>query len=207
MSFELVGKVINLTTYYYQEKTMATVVERFNFTPNLSTPNRQLRFIVGALMIVAPMLSPAETLGNWSILMLAAIPVITTAIIGWDPLYDFMNKTSYVEREIEIQQRSWSYANVGIIDRSIRLSIGMVLLYSLLTMDVMNMDMALTLMAIPLITTALVAWDPLYAALDINSFGSRTDVKAAEPELEERTLEIYFSFKEEPTEEKLAKAA
>jgi len=161
---------------------------------NLGIMDRQVRTIIGTLMIATPMFAVPETMGLWSILMLAAIPVLTTAIIGWDPLYALINRTTYVKSEEDIQQRNWSYANIGIIDRGIRFGIGITMLYALMTMGTMTTEMAFTLLAIPLIFSAITAWDPIYAALAINSFGSRVDVEAAEPDVSEQTLAEHYEF-------------
>ena len=168
--------------------------QRQRFNQNLGFMDRQVRTTVGTLMIATPMFAVPETMGLWSILMLAAIPVLTTAIIGWDPLYALMNRSTYVKSEEDIQPRNWSYANIGIIDRGIRFGIGITLLYALMTMGAMTTEMAFALLAIPLIVSAMTAWGPVFAALTINSFGSRADVQAAEPDVTVRTLAEYYEF-------------
>ena len=143
-------------------------------------------------MITMPAFMVPETLGLWSIPMLAAIPLLATAIIGWDPLYAYLDKSSYVSNGEDIQQSNWSSANLGVIDRGIRMGVGLAMLYALLTMTTMTAGMVLTLLAIPLIMSAIIAWDPVYALLGINSFASRTDVKAAELEPNDQVLaELY----------------
>lgn len=168
--------------------------QRLSFCQNIGFNDRQLRMVIGTLMIAMPMFAIPGTLGLWSISMLAAIAVITTAIVGWDPLYSLLGKTTYFTHEEEIQQRKWSYANIGIIDRAVRAGVGLTLLYALMTMSTMTTDMAFALMGIPLIVTAITAWDPIYATMGINSFGSKTDVEAAEPEANEQTLAELYEF-------------
>jgi hypothetical protein len=68
------------------------------------------------------------------------------------------------------------------------------LVYALFTMDVMNAEMVYTLLAIPLMVTAIMAWDPIYALLRINSFASRNDVETAEPEANEHILTKFYEF-------------
>jgi len=164
------------------------------FNQNLGFTDRQLRTVIGTLMITIPMFTVPETLGLWSVLILAAIPVLTTAIIGWDPLYAVLDKTTYVAHEEEIHQRHWSYANIGIIDRGLRFGVGFILLYALLTMSEMTSAMVITFIAIPSIVSAITAWDPIYALFGINSFGSRHDVEAAEPEANDKTLAACYEF-------------
>ena len=168
--------------------------QRQRFSQNLGFMDRQARTTIGTLMIATPMFAVPETMGLWSILVLAAIPVLSTAIIGWDPLYELMEKTTYVTHEENIQQSNWSCANIGIIDRGIRFGVGLTLLYALMRMGTMTTEMALTLLAIPLIVSAITAWDPICAALKINSFGSRIDVEAAEPDVDRQTLAEYYEF-------------
>ena len=173
-------------------KTSSKTKQHF-LDQNLSFTNRQIRAVAGATMVIAPMMFSPATMGLWSILLLASIPVLTSAIIGWDPFYALMGKSTYVANEEEIQQRGWTYSNIGIVDRAIRFGIGSMLIFSLLTMST-NAGTVFTLMAIPLIVTAIIAWDPIYAVLRINSFGSRLDVEAAEPENSEETLAEYYIF-------------
>ena len=151
--------------------------------PNLSFTNRQLRFVLGASMLVAPLIATPETMEMWSLVLLASIPVMATAIMGWDPVYALLGKSSYIPGEEDIQQRNWTLPNIGILDRGVRFSIGTILILSLLSMGAPQINAALSLIAIPLIISAITAWDPIYAALRINSFGSRTDVTAAEPDM------------------------
>jgi hypothetical protein len=172
----------------------ATAMQRSIMSSNLSFSDRQIRFVIGATMIAATLIAMPETLGMWSIVLLGAIPFITMAITGWDPVYAMLGKSTYVEGEEDIQQRSWTCPNVGTIDRGVRLGAGLMLMYALLTMSTMQADMVITLFAIPLIVSAITAWDPIYAMLGINSFASQVDVEAAEPEASEQTLAACYSL-------------
>lgn len=172
----------------------STVMNRGIMKPNLSFSDRQVRFVIGATMIAGTLVVMPETIGMWSIALLASIPFIAMAINGWDPLYALIGKSAYVEGEEDIQQRSWTCPNVGIIDRAVRAGVGMVLLATLLTMNVMTAELVVTLLAIPLVTSAIIAWDPLYAMLGINSFASKIDVETAELDASEQTLGACYVF-------------
>lgn len=174
-------------------KTANALTKNFS-VPNLSFTHRQVRFVLGATMLVVPMIAAPETLGMWSFVLLASIPVMATAIMGWDPVYAVLGKSSYIPGEEDIQQRNWALPNIGILDRGVRFSIGAILILSLLGMGAPQINVALGLIAIPLITSAIIAWDPIYAAFRINSFGSRTDVTAAEPNTSETTLAKCYTF-------------
>ena len=169
------------------------------YDPNLSFTERQLRYIGGIALIAVPLMMASETLGLWSIMVLSSIPVITTAIMGWDPLYALAGRTTYVEGEAQIQQRSWTCPNLGIVDRVLRLGVGVGLIMPLFSMSAMGDGIAITLLSIPLIITALIAWDPIYAALNVNSLASRVDVHAAEPESSEQVIAACYTF---PTQHK-----
>ena len=177
-------------------------------SPNLSVMDRQIRFVVGGTMIAAVLVIAPQPLGLWSIPLLASIPLIVMSIIGWDPFYAVTGKSAY--RDTEIRQRNWSCANLGTIDRGVRLGVGMLLVASLLTMNSMSGELVASLLAIPLITTALFAWDPIYAALGINSFASMIDVEAAEPSVNDENLCSCYSFelpRQLPVVERFPRAA
>lgn len=174
--------------------TTSTAMQRSIMDTNLSFSDRQIRFAIGATMIAATLIVMPETLGMWSIVLLGAIPFITMAITGWDPIYAMLGKSTYVEGEEDIQQRSWTCPNVGTVDRGVRLGAGLMLIYALLTMSTMQAEMIVSFFAIPLIVSAITAWDPIYAMLGINSFASQVDVEAAEPDASEETLTACYAF-------------
>jgi len=172
----------------------STAMKTNYMEPNLSFSDRQVRFVLGVTMIAAVLIVAPETMGNWSIVLLASIPLIISAIIGWDPIYAIAGKSAYVEGEEDIQQRSWTCPNLGAIDRAVRLGVGIALIAALMTMSVMQAELIVTLLAVPLIATAITAWDPVYAALDINSFASRVDVETAEIDTGEQMLGANYKF-------------
>ena len=172
----------------------STAMRNSFMKPNLSFSDRQIRFVLGATMIAAALIVNPVTMGMWSIIVLASIPFIAMAIIGWDPLYAIAGKTAYVEGEEDIQQRSWTCPNLGTIDRAVRFGTGMVLIATLMTMSTMQVELIVTLLAIPLVVTAITAWDPFYAALGVNSFASRIDVETAELDADEQTLGACYNF-------------
>lgn len=174
--------------------TTSTAMNRGIMKPNLSFSDRQVRFVIGATMIAGTLIAMPETIGLWSIVLLASVPFIAMAINGWDPLYALIGKSAYVEGEEDIQQRSWTCPNLGLIERAVRLGVGMTLIATLMTMNVMQADLIMTLLAIPLIMSAIIAWDPLYAMLGINSFASRVDVETAELDASEQTLGSCYDF-------------
>ena len=161
---------------------------------NLSFHGRQFRFALGSGIIALVLAVDPNPMGLWSLALLTSIPLIVMAIIAWDPVYALLGKTQYIEGEEDIRQRSWSHPNIGSIDRVARLGTGLILIYSLMTMSSMQGEMAIALLAIPLIVSAIIAWDPVYAALGTNSFASSLDVVSAEPETAPGRLANYYEF-------------
>lgn len=170
------------------------LIERQRLRKNLGFADRQIRAAIGTLMLVTPMFAVPGVLGMWSILMLASIPVLVTAITAWDPVYAVAGKSTYESQSEDIHQRHWTHANIGIVERGIRLGAGIMMLTALMGVPAVTSGVALTLVAIPLIVTAITAWDPIYAAMSSNSFGSRMDVEAADPGVSEETLAKYYVF-------------
>jgi hypothetical protein len=140
------------------------------------------------------MLAAPTPLGLWGLAALIAIPIIASGIIAWDPLYALLGINRYNEAEGEIQQRSWSCPNVGTIDRIARLAVGVMLLATAFTSTEIVWQSITALLAIPVIMSAIMAWDPLYALAYTNTFASKADVKSADPELEETTLAKFYQF-------------
>lgn len=164
------------------------------YEKNLGLLDRQVRAVIGFFMVLTPLISIPETMELWSIPMLASVLVITSAFMSWDPIYAVLGFSTYVANDEEIEQRNWTSLNLGIMDRVIRVAIGSIIFASLFSNGVVHAELVLALLAIPLVTTALMAWDPIYAVLGINSFGSRADVDAAEPVASEKTLAEYYVF-------------
>lgn len=172
----------------------STAMKKQFMQPNLSFSDRQIRFVIGASMIAGTLIAMPTTMGMWSFILLASIPFIMMAITGWDPLYAIAGKSAYVEGEEDIQQRSWTCPNLGTIDRAVRFGTGMILMATLLTMGAMQAELVITLLAVPLIITAITAWDPFYAMFRVNSFASRVDVETAELDANEQTLCACYEF-------------
>jgi len=140
------------------------------------------------------MIASPVPVGLWSLVALVAIPMIASGIIAWDPIHALLGVNQYNAAEGEIQQRSWSCPNVGTVDRFARLGIGIALLATAFTSTEIVWQGITVLLAIPVIMTAVIAWDPLYALAYTNTFASKADVKSADPELEESTLAKFYQF-------------
>ena len=163
-------------------------------TPNISYQSREIRILAGSALIIAMMLAAPTPLGFWSLVALIAIPIIASGIIAWDPLHALFGINRYSEIEGEIQQRSWSCPNVGTVDRIARLGIGVLLLATAFINTEIVWQSITILLAIPVIMSAIMAWDPLYALAFTNTFASKSDVKSADPDQEEATLAKFYHF-------------
>jgi hypothetical protein len=115
-------------------------------------------------------------------------------MIGWDPLYTLLGLNTDKQHDEEIHQRSWMLSNVGMFDRVLRIALGASLIGFTMSGTFTGVEMVAALVAVPLIITALIAWDPIYALTDINTFASRHDVEMANIELREETVAKLYDF-------------
>jgi len=156
--------------------------------PNLSFTDREFRCILAAVLILGVLLSEPAPLGYWSLMILASIPVITTAIVGWDPLYTLLGISTKHSGDHDLLQRDWSFANVGALDRVARFSMSGTIIVTVL---VGNGAFWASLLAAPIMLTAIMAWDPFYALADVNTLASKT-VAAESEEVNEDELPQYY---------------
>lgn len=163
-------------------------------SPNISYEGREIRILTGSALLITFMIASPVPVGLWSLVALISIPMITSGIIGWDPIHAMLGVNQYNAAEGEIQQRSWSCPNVGTVDRIARLGVGIALLATAFTSTEIVWQSVTVLLAIPVIMTSVIAWDPLYALAYTNTFASKSDVKSADPELEETTLAKFYQF-------------
>lgn len=162
--------------------------------PNIGYEDREIRILAGSVVIVTLMLAAPTPLGLWGLAALVAIPVIASGIVAWDPLYALFGINRYNETEGEIQQRSWSCPNVGTVDRIARLGMGTLLLATAFISTEIAWQGVSVLLAIPVIMSAIMAWDPLYALAHTNTFADKADVQSAEPDLKDSTLAEFYQF-------------
>ena len=174
---------------------MKTLKETTTFSQhNLGITDREVRVLVGAGMIAAVMFYSPAPIGLWSLLALTAIPLIITGMVGWDPLYTLFGLNTDKQRDEQIHQRGWKLGNIGMFDRVIRIVLGAGLIGFTMSGTFTGVEMVAALVAVPLIVTALIAWDPIYAMTDINTFASRHDVELANAELREETVAKLYDF-------------
>jgi hypothetical protein len=150
------------------------------FKSNVGFIDRELRLIIGSVVLLAIMVaSPLMTLSS-AIVMLAMVPVIISGITGWDPLYALVGISSQHNEE-NIEQRDWACPNVGTVDRIARLTIGVALIIATL-MGVTQTTAAIV--AVPLVLSALIAWDPFYAMMRVNTIASTAELKSTDLEID-----------------------
>lgn len=71
---------------FYNHKGDSTMESNLYHYGIISKFGRLLRFAIGGALIAITMFDPAEPIGWFDIYALLGIPVIVSAIIGWDPL-------------------------------------------------------------------------------------------------------------------------
>jgi hypothetical protein len=172
-------------------------------SPNISYEGREIRILTGSAIIVTFMLAAPEPVGLWGVSALAAIALVASGIIAWDPVHALFGMNHYNAAEGEIQQRSRSCPNIGTVDRIARLGIGVLLLGAAFTSTEVVGQTIAALLAIPIIMTGIIAWDPLYAMAYTNTFASKSDVQSADPELHDATLVKFYQFPNQPDNTRL----
>lgn len=144
---------------------------------NVSALDRVARLGLSTVLIAIPLLEPTET--NM-LMMLAAIPLVMSAIMAWDPMYALFKirtATFHAQPAFAWGRRAESEAdgpNVGMLDRIVRLSFGAALLsvpllFSWLESIDTDILVFATLAAIPIVLTSAIGWDPIYQALGLRT--------------------------------------
>ena len=158
------------------------------FKSNVGFIDRELRIIIGSAVMLAIMFASPIMTWSLAIAMLIMIPVVMSSIIGWDPLYALVGISTRRHDET-IEQRDWACPNVGTVDRLGRLAIGVALIIATL-MEVTHTSTAIA--AIPLVISALIAWDPLYAMMRVNTIGSTAELKSSDLDIGGATLHNLY---------------
>lgn len=170
-----------------------TAAKRF-YQTNLGFTDREVRMLAGAGMIAAVIFYAPTPIGLWGLLALAAIPIIATSIMGWDPLYALLGFTTYHRNESDIHQRTWFASNIGTVDRYVRVGLAGILIGSMIFGPLVSWELAGAMAAILLVASAMMAWDPLYALAGLNTFASKKDVALVNSETENATLGKLYTF-------------
>lgn len=76
---------------------MSTVKWHYDASPNVGNVDKIVRYVVGITLIAAIFVSSTPI--TWiALLPLVAIPVVISAITGWDPIYALFQKLPTMER-------------------------------------------------------------------------------------------------------------
>lgn len=137
----------------------------------LTLGERFVRFALGMAFIASVFLHSGY-LGWYGLLALAAIPLIASASIGWDPLYAVFNAMNArlakrAGQRNNIQLDAW-YATPQLtpVDRAVRSVFAAALIATLLaSTGPVEWRGLLALFSIPIITTSIIALCPCYALI------------------------------------------
>jgi len=150
--------------------------------PNVGSVDRLFRVGIASVLILDG-LHGTGPLGLESLLMMASIPLIVSAIIAWDPLYALFKVRSATIREPQPQALKAEAAlnpnggiNVGSLDRMIRVLMAGLLLATpfLWTESIGTVAIAGTFTGIVLMITAIMGWDPVYRLAKIRTTTVKT---------------------------------
>jgi Inner membrane protein YgaP-like, transmembrane domain len=71
---------------------MNTTTWKFGHVPNVGNVDKVVRYVAGAILIGITLAISPENMGWTVLLALISIPIVISAIIGWDPLYALFQK-------------------------------------------------------------------------------------------------------------------
>ncbi|WP_455376063.1 YgaP family membrane protein [Kaarinaea lacus] len=144
----------------------------FDTKTNVGTVDRYVRFTTGAGLIAIPLFYSGVDAEYAALTSLVAIPIIFTAIARWCPVYALLHVHS-IRRKLS--NAEFYDQNVSVSDAVTRYLLGTVLIMA--TMMFTNVAdpwlVVLALIAVPIIQSAIMLWDPMYALFDIRTYKSR----------------------------------
>jgi hypothetical protein len=71
---------------------MKKAIWHFNLSPNIGIIDTSVRYFVGATLIGVTLIATPTPVGWLVLLPLVAIPILISAISGWDPIYALLQK-------------------------------------------------------------------------------------------------------------------
>lgn len=147
---------------------MNTQTFTFDTKTNVGTADRYVRFAIGSGLIAVPLLFSGVDAELAVLTSLVAIPVIFTAIARWCPVYALLHVHSIIRQQSDTE---FYDQNVSAADAVARYVLGAVLIMS--SMVFTNVAdpwlVVLALIAVPVIQSAIMQWDPIYAVFDIGT--------------------------------------
>ena len=154
---------------------MNTTTLIFDTRTNVGIVDRVVRFALGSGLIAVPLFYSGVDTEYAALTSLVAIPIIFTAIARWCPVYALFHVHS-IRRKLS--NADYYRQNVSVSDAVTRYVLGSVLI--LVTMLYTNVTdpwlVILSLIAVPIIHTAIMLWDPIYALFDIGTYRQRVYV-------------------------------
>ncbi|WP_455200586.1 YgaP family membrane protein [Kaarinaea lacus] len=146
-------------------KTQTLVIDT---NTNVGTVDRYIRFAIGASLISVPLFYQGVDAEYAALTSLVAIPVLFTAIARWCPLYAFLHVQSIKHR---YDNNRFYGKNISTADTLVRYLLGTALIMAtmMLTSVADPWLVVLALMAIPIISSAIMQWDPVYAMFEIGT--------------------------------------
>ena len=71
---------------------MKKAIWHFSLSPNIGIIDKSVRYVVGAALIGVMLMATPTPVGWLVLLPLVAIPIVISAISGWDPIYALLQK-------------------------------------------------------------------------------------------------------------------
>lgn len=126
--------------------------------------DRAIRGGLGLAVLMATLHLSIDTGGAYPFIKIFASLMVLTSIAGWDPFYALFR--SIVGRMTSVEAISFSEGNIGMVDRAVRIVLGLSILIASLQGSISDFDAYpfVKMIAAMIVLTGIAGWDPLYAA-------------------------------------------
>lgn len=137
------------------------------FAENVGITERAIRYVLTA-GLVGVVFASQGTLGLEVYAPLLSIYTFVTAVMGWDPIYEFLG-VSTAQESGEGRHESYS-DNVSTAERGIRYALSAALVSPLFfSSGILSWELYASLVSIYTFATATMGWDPVYEMLGVSS--------------------------------------
>lgn len=134
---------------------------------NIGATDRVVRVAASIAMVGSFMALQAPGTAVYALLALLSVPVATTALLRWDPIYAVLGLNTTGERV----HPAFANANLGRTDQVIRYGLSAALVggFMIAAPTPVGLSAVLPLLAIGVFGTAVTSWCPLYTMLNLST--------------------------------------
>jgi hypothetical protein len=137
------------------------------FEENVGITERAIRYVLTAMLVSVIFVSKGTL--SWEVYApLLSVYTFITAVMGWDPIYEFLG-VSTTEKRTDAPHQAYS-DNVGTTERGIRYALsGGLVSVVFVSSGVLSWEVYAPLLSVYTFVTAVMGWDPIYEMLGVSS--------------------------------------